>query len=318
MNEILSTTKYVVENSDSVFINQNKLAEIAETIDHTQFNHWLLDAPIDFQSLSEEEKLNFVLIFSAISFSYWGEPKWTIEYEGKKIDGSYGLIMALKRAMEEGMSILDLKYITSLSRIDFEHITRANTEIPLLDNRLKILNEIGKVLMEKYDGEFSNLIKTGNKDVNVLRRKIIQEIPSFQDCVEYKGQTVFFHKRVQVLISDIHELFKGAGIGEFTNPGELTAGADYKLPQILRKFGILSYSKELSEKIDSRTPLVVGSPEETEIRANTIWVVEYMKEGLKKRGIDISSMLINDHLWNLTQVKNTDDKPYHLVRTQSY
>lgn len=318
MNEILETTKYVVGNSDNVFIDHDALIKVSAEFKDQNMIHWLEDSPIDFNKFSDEEKLNFVLIFSAISFSYWGNPKWTVEYEDKLIDGSYGLMTAIKRALDEGVPILDPKYLATLSRQDFEHILRANVPIPLLTERWKILNEIGSVLITKYGGHFSSLIEKGGKDVNALRRLIVSEIPSFEDSVSYKGKKIFFHKRVQVLISDICQLFKGKGYGEFTNANELTAGADYKLPQILRRFGILTYDKKLAQKIDNKVPLEVGCDEETEIRSNTIWAVELMREEISKHRKEISAMSINDQLWVLTQTKKVDDKPYHLVRTTSY
>jgi hypothetical protein len=113
-------------------------------------------------------------------------------------------------------------------------------------------------------------------------------------------------------------MFKGEDFSDFGNIVDLTACADYKLPQMLRKYGILEYAKELSEKIDNNTELLAGSEEEVEIRANTVWAIELVRSGFQDRGIDISAMDINDHLWLLTQKKYPDDKPYHLVRTTSY
>ena len=318
MNEILETTKYVVDNSEHVSINYDALIKISTGFKEQKMSHWLEDSPIDFNNLTDEQKLNFILVFSAISFSYWGMPKWTVEYEGKQIDGSYGLMIALSRALKEGISVLDLHYLANLKKEDFEHILRANTPIPLFKERLKILNEIGTVLVQKYNADFASFIKKGDKDINILRRLIISEMPSFHDSVEYKDKKIYFHKRVQVLISDVHQVFHGKGLGEFKNSHELTAGADYKLPQILRKFGVLEYSEELAEKIDNKIPLEAGSEEETEIRANTIWAIEMIKDELNKHGKICSSMEVNDHLWNLTQIKREDDKPYHLVRTSAY
>lgn len=318
MNEILETTKYVVDNSTDVSINWDALSKTASEFGKQTMSHWLESSLIDFNALSDEQKLNFILVFSSISFSYWGTPKWTIDYKGEGIDGSYGLLTAIKRALEEDIPILDLKYLATLKKEDFEHILRANTPIPLLEARLKILNEIGSVLVNKYNADFGSLIKKGNKDVNLLRRLIVSEMPSFDDKAEYKGKTIYFHKRVQVLISDIHQLFRGKELGEFNNAEELTAGADYKLPQVLRKFGVLEYSNNLAEKLDNKIPLEVGSEEETELRANTIWAVELMREELKKQGKDFSAMAINDYLWVLTQSSQEGFKPYHLVRTISY
>ena len=42
----------------------------------------------------------------------------------------------------------------------------------------------------------------------------------------------------------------GEGYGALTGMDQFTACADYKLPQALRKLGIISYAHELEEKID--------------------------------------------------------------------
>ena len=45
--------------------------------------------------------------------------------------------------------------------------------------------------------------------------------------------------------------FRGEGWGRFDDIGELTAFADYKLPQVLRELGILSYHPDLAKKLTS-------------------------------------------------------------------
>lgn len=80
----------------------------------------------------------------------------------------------------------------------------------------------------------------------------------------------------------------------------------------------MEYTDELIEKVDNKTELPHNSEEEIEIRANTIWAVEFMKEEIKKRDPDITSMGIDDHLWLASQEKFADEKPYHHTRTIAY
>lgn len=98
----------------------------------------------------------------------------------------------------------------------------------------------------------------------------------------------------------------------------LTACADYKLPWILRKLGILSYSESLAREVDTKVEIPHGSEEEVEIRAGTIWANELIKQKLKKRIPKIDSIHINDHLWLLSQARLPNDKSYHLTRTTAY
>ena len=86
----------------------------------------------------------------------------------------------------------------------------------------------------------------------------------------------------------------------------------------MRKLEVLEYTDALAEKVDSKTEIPHNSAEEIEIRANTIWAVELVKEIVKKRRPQIMSFEVNDHLWLATQEKFSDDKPYHRTRTTAY
>jgi len=90
------------------------------------------------------------------------------------------------------------------------------------------------------------------------------------------------------------------------------------LPQILRRFGILEYDNSLAGKIDGKIEILHDSEEEIGIRANTVWAVEFIKEFVKARNPEITSMGIDDHLWLASQEKFPDEKPYHRTRTTDY
>ncbi len=318
MNNLLENANFVVEHSKFVQINNNKIKEFAETFKHEHIKHWWNSSPINLNSLTDEEKLNFLLIFNSISFCYWREPKWTIIYQGKQIDGSFGMIAALKKALDSRMPILNADFLTKISKQDFAKILEGNTKIPLFEKRLNIIHKIGSILSKKFDGKFSNLIKLSDNDAVKLLHLITTNFKSFSDFSTYKGRKIFFYKRAQLLVADIQQAFNGKNYGYLKNVSELTACADYKLPQALRKLGIFSYSPDLAKKIDMKIQIPKNSEEEVEIRANTIWVVELIKKEIQKRIEDIKSIHVNDHLWLSTQIKSPDDKPYHRTITTNY
>lgn len=318
MESVLETTKYVVENSLNVKINGNKVKEFAANFDHKSVQHWLSAAPFDFGSLNNDQKLAFLLVFNSISFSYWGEPKWTVQHAGQKFDGAWGMITALSRALEKKKPILDAGFRASASKEDFLDLLKANVPIPLIEERYKIFKETGQVLLEKFDGDFSALVRQANGSSLNLLKLIVKTFPSFKDVSRYRGKDVFFLKRAQLLVSDIFQMFKQDEFGSFNDSFSITACADYKLPQALRNFGILEYDRVLADKVDHRVPLEHNGEEEVEIRANTIWSVEYIRERVSLRLPGISPMDINDFLWLYTQIKRADDKPYHLTRTIAY
>ena len=100
--------------------------------------------------------------------------------------------------------------------------------------------------------------------------------------------------------------------------GNVTAFADYKLPQVLRHVGILQYEQALEHKVDQAIFLEAGSPEEIEIRANTIWAVELIRQELTQMGKELRAFEIDWILWNLGQQKKKKKKPYHRTKTIFY
>ena len=318
MNKVLETTKFVIDRSVNVKIDKEKISEFSKGFYHGALPHWLSASPISYAHLSDDDKLNLLLVFNSISFCYWGEPKWTVEYKGEKYDGSWAMVAIILRAINEGKPILDAKYRAVLSKEEYQKIMRGNVEIPLLEERWNIMRNIATVLVEKYNGDFGKLILGANGDAEKLLESIIAEFNSFEDSALYEGKRIYFYKRAQLLVEDIYQTFGGERYGKLINLDGFTACPDYKLPQSLRKLGIISYTKELSYKIDNLIQITKGSPEEIEIRANTIWAVEIIKEELKKLGREVPSAGINDHLWLMGQTKNPDDKPYHRTLTTTY
>jgi hypothetical protein len=82
MTDLLRNIHYAAQKSDEVHINSSKIYEFVTHVSDRQFSSWLHDSSIDFSRLSEEEFLEFLLILHSISFCYWGDIKWTVEYRG--------------------------------------------------------------------------------------------------------------------------------------------------------------------------------------------------------------------------------------------
>jgi hypothetical protein len=86
MNPPLETCKSVCDNAQYVKINFSAMEQFCTRFTVEHMKHWFDEAPFDIQTLSPQEKLHFLFLFNAISFCYWGSPKWTIEYHGQQID----------------------------------------------------------------------------------------------------------------------------------------------------------------------------------------------------------------------------------------
>jgi hypothetical protein len=98
---------------------------------------------------------------------------------------------------------------------------------------------------------------------------------------------------------------------------DLTIFADYKLPQILRQYGILEYDTVLASRVDAQELIPAGSEEEVEIRASTVWACELLRRAMQRHGHKMNAMEIDARLWLLAQDAG-DMRPYHRTRTPFY
>ena len=88
LDEIMKSCKYVVNNSKSVKINEKQIDKFVEKINKVETKHWLSFSPYNLLDLPTETIINFLLVYDAIDFSFWGEPKWEINTINGKESGS--------------------------------------------------------------------------------------------------------------------------------------------------------------------------------------------------------------------------------------
>jgi hypothetical protein len=317
---VLGSTKPIVEKARSVSINREKLEEAGVRI-LDKFGGGLDIEELGFRTTGSEDKvIQLSFIENVLNFCFWpgkGQPKWIVKWpEGKAASGGwYGLVACFERGLAEGSSILDAGYLASLSAVDAWHFLRGvdGVEIPLFQERVDVLHEAGKVLLDKFDGQFINAVKSVDYDAIGVARLVIENFPSFRDISHLDGQEIKFFKRAQICPKDLSYVLAAHG-KKIKNLDQLTAYVDYKLPQTLRMFGILEYEDTLSDKVDNLIELPHDSREEIEIRSATIWAVELLRRHLRT----LSAGEIDNTLWLMSQGVQGVAKPYHRTRTIYY
>ncbi len=267
---------------------------------------------------------NWMLLADALNFCFWalpGEPRWRVEWQGQTYDGYYALAAALTRAVEEQRPLWDAGYLANLSDDELGAILRpisGSPPIPLFEERLANAREVGRVLLDRYDGRFTNAIEIVGRDAVELALLLARDFSSFADVAEWGDKSVPFLKRAQICVSDLDVALDGKDWGALANLDQLTAFADYKLPQLLRAEGVLVYAPELAELVDSYTLLPSGSDAEVEIRAATVWGVELLRRALAAHSIQQRASAIDYRLWAESQHIGSDVAPYHRTRTIYY
>ena len=313
LDKVLETSKFVVDNAKHVKINYDKANELIDELLKFDNVHYLTKVPYGVYDMSTRDIINFLLIYDSIDFSFWGNPKWTINVNGKDLDGGIALLHCIFNMFDGRDSLEVYKQLENMTLEDFKEILKGNIDIPLLEERYKIASSIAEIVNKKMNGSFNDYIKDMNTDQEIFKT-ILNNFSGFEDTRTYKGQTVYFYKLAQLLTSDILHVIENKEQKE-VDYSNLLGCADYKIPQVMQGFGILEYDTKLSSLLETKTEIEENSEYEVEIRASMIVVINYIWEQIDK---SIDRIDINDFIWNKGQDKTKKYKPYHLTRTKSY
>lgn len=327
---VLSSARFVVEQGEQVWINRERLALVGAQLMRA---HAPTSTPAWYERYhffdGTERTMNWLLVLDALNFCFWaekGQARWQVEYQGEIVNGYWAEAAALTRAVEEGVPLWDAEYLSRMSGEELAHILRGlpaaehaqGVVIPLFEQRLENAREVGRVLLERYDGQFAHVVEEAGGSAVKLALLLADDFPSFHDVATYRNHEVHFFKRAQLCAADVYGAFGGKGWGAFSDLDRLTAFADYKVPQVLRHLGVLEYAPKLSGRVDKQELLEAGSEEEVELRATTIWACELLRrEVVAATGEAMTAVEVDQRLWHLGQ-DLPEMKPYHRTRTISY
>lgn len=317
---VLESSRCVVERARSVTIDSAALDRLAtrladqgvEAPEWRVWPHWWDDS---------DRAADYVLVLDALNFCFWaapGAPRWRVHFEGQTLDGYWALAACLRRALEAGVPLLDAGYLARIDGSAVRDLFAGEAEIPLLAERVANLREVGNGLLAA-GGPFASIVHAAGGSGEALVAEVVRRFPSFDDLATYDDKPVRFYKRAQILVSDLHGIYAGAGLGGFTDLERLTAFADYKIPQVLREDGILVYADDLAEVVDRQELIPPGDPREVEIRAATVWGCELLRQSLERvrSGPPLRAFEVDWLLWSDAQGKALS-RPYHRTRTIYY
>lgn len=320
MREVLKTAHHVSGVSTSVRINKEAIVGFSIRLCEEGMEVPPWNRTYHFCE-GGRETVSYLLVLDSLNFCFWPESeesRWEITFGSRRLSGYFALAASLTQAIEAGIPLTRAEYLAELSFEALREILGGGGELQLMEDRVKILNELGHVLLKEYNGEASGLVEAAGGSTEKLAGLLVETLSSFRDVAEYLGQRVYFYKRAQIFCADLYGAFEGTRWGQFRDIGRLTAFADYKVPQVLRHLRILHYDEALAERIDRKVPLVTGSPEEIEIRANTISAVDMIREELARLGRPLRAFEVDWVLWNLGQQEEFKERPHHRTVTIFY
>lgn len=326
LGDILEASKYVKD----VLVSEWEINNLANMLSSKDLKapDWRL--PIFPESI--ENFVEFIGVVNSVNFCFVhadSGKRFDVEYDGKVWEGAFGLAAAFKRALDEGIPVCDPHFLFSLELGQLAHILRPKTTlIPLFVERLKHLKNVGRALLEMQTS-FSRFLLVHKFSLfpTYYGGGIINSLPSldsYRDTVFWKAgdkvHVLRFNKRAYLFAMVYHGRISSAGFKSvnIVDPGNFLPITDYRIPQVLRSFGVLIYSKELAEMVDGRVVLKRNSDMEIGIRVQTVNAMTKLLKATNElfpESKQITMVELDYALWSLGRTLKSE---HHLTMTTAY
>ena len=321
---VLDSLRPVIENSRDVRTHFDKIVEVAHWMAYEDLPMPMMAVPYGIDK-DPAVAIDFIMVSNSINSAFTdfqNHVKFQTEYAGQHLSDSDAMVACLKRAMDDGIPVLDGKFLARVTRQELDRIFTGNIPMPMLDQKLDVLHQVGAVLAQKYDGRYYNFITSCSPRLydngNGLVDRLVKEFPRFNDVSQFQGHEIKFYKLTQL---GFWGMYSGLGrTGGFTlnDPEKLTAFADYIVPVALEVMGITSYSPALWQTISTYQLIPRDSTQEIEIRAHSLYATALLREEINKLrppNLQVIIPQVDARIW--THYHKTT-RPHHLTQTIMY
>jgi hypothetical protein len=321
---VLSTVSHVVQKASLVKINTEKISTVADWMAYEEFAKPDGSMLFDFGN-DPDVLMDFTLVVNTMNFAFTDFTtgvKFETDYMGKRWCDSEAMLACLHRAVNSGIPFFSGEYLANLTRKDLESVFAGTIEMPMLDERVTLFNEVGRVLVEKYEGRYSRFVRSCAPklyaDGDGLLERLTTEFPRFRDVSNFHGTDVHIYKLAQLGIWGMHLALSPRGAWKLEDAEKLSAFADYIVPVGLRVMGIFEYAPELEKQINSLTEVKRDSDAEIELRASSIYVIAKLTEEINNRRPGMEPLLQPQVDFRFWKTYHATHWPHHLTKTVMY
>jgi hypothetical protein len=322
---VLESLPYAIQSSRDVRTHYDKIVEVASWMAYEELPMPEFSLPFAVGQGDPNEAIDFILVADSIDTAFTNfetHVKFQVDYAGQHWSDSEAEFACLRRAMDQGVPILDGNYLSTVRREQLDKIFQGNIQLPMLEEKLAVLHQVGQVLREKYAGRFHNFVRSCSPRLydngDGLLDRMVEEFPRFNDVSVLDGHEIKFYKLAQLGLWMLYATFDRSGKFRLDDPEKMTAFADYIVPVALRLLGITSYSGELEQVINSYQLIPRDSRWEIEIRAHCLYATALLREELNKLRAPDRQVIIPQIDARLWTHYHTTAWPHHLTKTIMY
>ncbi len=205
--------------------------------------------------------------------------------------------------------------LAEISAADVARVVGQDPEHPLMADYAASLRDVGARVATDHGGHFAAVVDAAGGSAPALAG-LLSEWDAFADVSTYDGRPAPFFKRAQLVPADLNR----TGAVALREEDRLTAFADNLVPHVLRVDGVLRLGPALEQAIEAGELLEHGSPEEVELRACAVHVVELLAiaHGGSSPNGGLSPAQVDYTLWTRGQQRRYKAIPRPRSRNTAY
>ena len=243
------------------------------------------------KGLNDSDWYNLCVVACSVLACIWppeGEQMWTTHFEGEDLDDAPAVFSCFTRRIDH--DTFDLDMFSALTAAEF---FAGSGVLQLQQEKWEQLNRVVAAIQNRWDGEITNLVAEAAHNAEQIVELIIATIPGFDDAPDSPAGRLPFFKLARLATA----MMSAGGSTPFADLDRLPVYPDYMLPRVLRHFGVIRYSDDLSDAVDSRRLVEKESPWELAIRWATVYCGDRIVDALRDRGVAVSTPALDYALW---------------------
>lgn len=321
---VLQSVLPVVAASRHVRTNPDEVERVAGWLAYEPFGWPEAAMPVEVGG-DPDRLTDFVLLVNSLNFAFSDfatGARFEAARGGRSWSDSEGMVACLLNALDAGTPVLDGDWMARVTVADLERLFTGTIRMPMLEERAEILNAIGAVLGDRYEGRWSRWLRSCAPAMYAggdgLLERLPEEFPRFRDVSLHAGREVRFLKLGQLALWQLHTAHRAFGDFAVADLADMSAFADYIVPVALRLMRVLEYTDELERWIAAGREIPRDSDEEIEIRAHTLYATALLTEAVNRRRPPGARLVIPQLDYRLWKTYHATFWPHHRTRTIMY
>lgn len=272
-----------------VEIDVDAIAEMASALSDRRFP----PAAFDYDGLPAwegEDWARLALLGTSVMACLWpedGSEMWSIDWEGRRLSDAPAVWACFARAFPDGISL------DALATMDAERFFAGHGVLQLIADRETALRNVARCIIDRYNGRALELADRASHNAPSMVRLLVDDVPGFHDRIDVEEGTLPFDKLAHLAVAAM-----AARIPTIRRLNAFPVYPDYMLPMVLRHHGVLVYRADLAAKVDSRTVIDAGDPQEVAIRWATVSAASTLRHRLNGLGNPVDTPTLDYHLWS--------------------